>query len=193
MGADHSALFKLTPERPEVALTRSPSASDENWNWLEKTLRKTIELCQESRKQEGEVIKTELLQYADDIRRRLASIEELLGNRSEKLETRLKTKLDEVSDSIGFDANRFEQELIYYLEKLDITEEIVRLKSHLAYLEATLQQMGELGKKVGFISQEIGREINTIGSKANDHLIQHLVVEMKEALEKIKEQSLNLL
>lgn len=96
-------------------------------------------------------------------------------------------------ESSKFDENRFEQELIYYAEKLDITEEKVRLKTHLDYFSKVLNKENSNGKELNFLSQEIGREINTIGSKANDAILQHLVVDMKKELEKIKEQALNVL
>ena len=112
--------------------------------------------------------------------------------RVETIKKRIKNNLAEVIDVNKIDQNRFEQELIYYIEKLDITEEKLRLKTHLDYFTSTMLELGS-GRKLGFISQEIGREINTIGSKANDASMQKLVVQMKDELEKIKEQLLNVL
>jgi uncharacterized protein (TIGR00255 family) len=122
-------------------------------------------------------------------------LDEVLGldaARVENIRKRIKNNLSEVIDVDKIDQNRFEQELIYYIEKLDITEEKLRLKTHLDYFTSTMSEAGA-GRKLGFISQEIGREINTIGSKANDAGIQKLVVQMKDELEKIKEQMLNVL
>lgn len=106
---------------------------------------------------------------------------------------RIQKQLNDLLSSESYDKNRFEQEMIYYIEKFDIQEEVVRLTKHLDYLEEALKSAEGNGKKLGFIAQEVGREINTIGSKANDAMIQRWVIEMKEELEKIKEQSLNVL
>ena len=116
--------------------------------------------------------------------------------RIEAIQTKLKDLLEEISPSVEVDKGRLEQELIYYIEKLDINEELTRLDNHIKYFLKTIS--GEnieytIGKKLGFIAQEMGREINTIGSKSNDHKMQHLVVEMKDALEQIKEQVANVL
>ena len=122
-----------------------------------------------------------------------SSITELDPRRLEKLREKIGNQLKDLIEKDRIDENRFEQELIYYIEKLDISEELVRLTSHLQYFGEVLHQEVSNGKKLGFISQEIGREINTIGSKANDAGIQKLVIQMKEELEKIKEQGLNVL
>ena len=113
--------------------------------------------------------------------------------RKERIKQRIRNHFDQWMDENSFDANRFEQELIYYFEKLDVTEELVRLETHLDYFMKSLKDENAQGKKLGFISQEIGREINTIGSKANDAEIQKHVILMKDELEKIKEQTLNVL
>lgn len=122
----------------------------------------------------------------------LTQVEPYEIQRKEAIKTRLTKNLNELLDSSKFDENRFEQELIYYLEKLDITEEKVRLKQHCDYFIETIDEDNS-GKKLGFITQEIGREINTLGSKANDAAIQRIVVQMKDELEKIKEQLFNIL
>ena len=114
------------------------------------------------------------------------------ASRVENIRTRIKNNIADVIDKEKIDENRFEQELIYYIEKLDITEEKLRLKTHLDYFMEAMKEQGS-GRKLGFISQEIGREINTIGSKANDATVQKMVVQMKDELEKIKEQLLNVL
>ena len=123
----------------------------------------------------------------------MEAIRPLEKARKEAIKTKLIKSLGELESQVHPDPNRFEQELIYYLEKLDISEEIVRLEKHLAYFSDTLTETEAPGKKLGFICQEIGREINTIGSKANDAAIQQLVVQMKDELEKVKEQLMNIL
>ena len=135
-----------------------------------------------------------------DIRSRISIIEGLLteiekheSERIVRIKSRINNNLEEHFSKENIDANRFEQEVMFYLEKLDITEEKVRLKSHCNYFIETMEEDEAVGKKLGFITQEIGREINTIGSKANDKDMQKLVVQMKDELEKIKEQSLNIL
>ena len=134
----------------------------------------------------------DLLSNLDLIKNKMIQIEQLIPDRMISIRKRLKKSLDNIK--VEIDLNRFEQELIYYLEKFDINEEIVRLKNHLIYFKKTINEsLIEKGKKLIFISQEIGREINTIGSKSNNLPIQQAVVEMKNELEKIKEQLLNIL
>ena len=134
----------------------------------------------------------DLLSNLDLIKNKMIQIEQLIPDRMISIRKRLKKSLDNIK--VEIDLNRFEQELIYYLEKFDINEEIVRLKNHLIYFKKTINESQiEKGKKLMFISQEIGREINTIGSKSNNLSIQQAVVEMKNELEKIKEQLLNIL
>jgi uncharacterized protein (TIGR00255 family) len=134
----------------------------------------------------------DLLSNLDLIQNKQIQIEELIPERMNSIKKRLKQSLENIK--VEIDQNRFEQELIYYLEKFDINEEIVRLKNHLIYFKTTLNESQiEKGKKLIFISQEIGREINTIGSKSNNLQMQQAVVEMKNELEKIKEQLLNVL
>jgi uncharacterized protein (TIGR00255 family) len=132
-----------------------------------------------------------LQENIDTIRTGLTRIKAEEPIRKEKIQNRIRGHFSQWMDENSFDANRFEQELIYYFEKIDITEELVRLETHLDYFMKSMEQEVNQGKKLGFISQEIGREINTIGSKANDAEIQKHVIQMKDELEKIKEQSLN--
>ena len=122
----------------------------------------------------------------------LKEVEKYEGERIEKIKARIMDNLQKIAEK-DYDKNRFEQEMIYYIEKLDVNEEKNRLDNHLKYFISTMESGHGQGKKLGFIAQEIGREINTMGSKANDHDIQKLVVKMKDELEKIKEQSLNVL
>ena len=143
------------------------------------------------RSEEGNVLEKDFLQRIKALQELLEKVVEMDPERQATVRERLEKAVEEIKADV--DANRFEQELIYYLEKYDITEEKVRLANHLDYFAKTLQSDDSNGKKLGFISQEIGREINTIGSKANYAPMQQLVVQMKDELEKIKEQMLNVL
>ncbi len=163
------------------------------WEELLPLVQQALDRVNEFRRTEGQALTTEILGYLDNIRIQLAEIERHDPNRVEQVRERLRAHLADLASSEQFNQNRFEQELIYYIEKLDIAEEKVRLISHLHYFTETAYLPEPTGKKLAFISQEIGREINTIGSKANDSIVQHLVVGMKEELEKIKEQINNIL
>lgn len=163
------------------------------WEELLPLVQEALDRVNEFRRTEGQALTTEILSYLDNIRIQLAEIERHDPNRVEQVRERLRTHLADLANSDQFNQNRFEQELIYYIEKLDIAEEKVRLISHLHYFTEIVYMPEPAGKKLAFISQEIGREINTIGSKANDSIVQHLVVGMKEELEKIKEQVNNIL
>ncbi|WP_242582000.1 YicC/YloC family endoribonuclease [Hymenobacter telluris] len=163
------------------------------WEELLPLVQEALDRVNEFRRTEGQALTTEILSYLDNIRIQLAEIERHDPSRVEQVRERLRTHLADLASSEQFNQNRFEQELIYYIEKLDIAEEKVRLVSHLHYFTETVYIPEPTGKKLAFISQEIGREINTIGSKANDSIVQHLVVGMKEELEKIKEQINNIL
>ncbi len=162
-----------------------------NWDKIKSTIIEAIEMLICFRKAEGKRLQEDLSYRVSLILQYLDAVEALDPKRSDTIKERLKAKIEEAIENP--DKNRFEQEIIYYLEKLDITEEKVRLKQHCNYFIETLTKEKYPGKKLGFISQEIGREINTLGSKANDANIQKLVVQMKDELEKIKEQSLNVL
>ena len=159
---------------------------------IKELFNKAIEKVIDFRVQEGKSMELDLSGNLDIIQKKLFDIEKLAPERILSIKKRLNKKLESLK--IEVDQNRFEQELIYYLEKIDINEEIVRLKNHLNYFKSTLNESQiEKGKKLTFISQEMGREINTIGSKSNNLPMQQLVVEMKNELEKIKEQLLNVL
>ena len=159
---------------------------------IKELLNKAIEKVIDFRVQEGKSMELDLVGNLDIIQKKLYDIEKLAPERMLSIKKRLNKKLESLK--IEVDQNRFEQELIYYLEKTDINEEIVRLKNHLNFFKSTLNESQiEKGKKLTFISQEMGREINTIGSKSNNLSMQQLVVEMKNELEKIKEQLLNVL
>lgn len=177
---------------PEVFSVEKEELNEQEWLLLEKTIFEAIEQVKTFRKVEGENLQKDLLQRVSNINTGLTTIIDRDVIRIQKVKDRLNTSIQEIQEKL-LDKNRFEQELIYYLEKLDITEEKVRLKSHTDYFLDALNQDEEKGKKLGFVSQEIGREINTIGSKANDSEMQQTVVGMKDELEKIKEQLLNIL
>jgi uncharacterized protein (TIGR00255 family) len=155
------------------------------------TLQKALEITDDFRAKEGAILKKDLLKRVELILGYLGEVEPFEKNRHEVIKGRLIKNLQELTSG-EYDENRFEQELIFYLEKLDITEEKVRLRKHCDYFKESIDEEGA-GKKLGFIAQEMGREINTLGSKANDADIQRLVVKMKDELEKIKEQLFNIL
>ena len=171
-----------------------PVAEEVAWPELQPLLTEALAALQQFRHDEGRALSTEILGYVATIRQQLAAVEVHDPTRIAHVRQRLTAHLAEVSGHEQFNATRFEQEVLYYIEKLDIAEEKVRLAAHLAYFEQAVHQPDDaVGKKLGFLAQEIGREINTIGSKANDAAVQHLVVGMKEELEKIKEQLNNIL
>lgn len=160
---------------------------------LEPVVQEAIARLDEHRRTEGAALEAEFRGYGLRLRELLAEVTLHDPSRVAAVRTRLEQHLGELALPDSFDAGRFEQELLYYIEKLDIEEEKVRLTSHLDYYDSLLTDPEPAGKKLGFLAQEIGREINTIGSKANDAALQHLVVAMKEELEKIKEQVNNVL
>lgn len=178
---------------PEVVRPGKAEMTDDEWVFLEDLLKKAIEKLQNFRASEGAHTEEAIISYCENIKENLKQVDNLKEERAESFKSKLLNGLAELKKDVNFDQNRYEQELIYYLEKLDISEEIVRLGSHTKYFEETVR--GELpnGKKLNFISQEMGREINTIGSKANFAPIQKIVVVMKDDLEKIKEQCANIL
>lgn len=186
-------IFSTITRLPEVLKQDQKEADDESWAIIEMALKEAIEQADLFRQSEGKHLAEDLMTRIAEIKNLLSQIDPLESQRVEQLKTRLIKGLNDLKEAGQPDPNRFEQELIFYLEKLDITEEKVRLSKHLQYFEETMQNEAASGKKLGFISQEIGREINTIGSKANDAEIQRIVVQMKDELEKIKEQLLNIL
>lgn len=192
--ATEQDIFKLVIQMPEVVLQQETEEDlTKDWEAVAEHIHKAIDQCDDFRVQEGAGLQQKLLSYIDNIGEFLNKIEDRDPQRVQVVRERLKQKIEELKHVEKIDDNRFEQELIYYIEKLDISEEKVRLRSHLDYFAEVLNHPESRGKKLGFISQEIGREINTIGSKANDATIQRFVVSMKEELEKIKEQLLNIL
>lgn len=192
----NSDLLRIAMSLPDVLSKKdSHETIEERYSILLPVIKEALNACKTFRLQEGEALKKDLVTRLKNIEDCLTQVESHDPERVKKMEEKLKSQITEWKNNEAFDQNRFEQELIYYIEKLDITEEKVRLKNHLHYFTETLNKESseQIGKKLGFISQEIGREINTIGSKANDAQIQRLVVNMKEELEKIKEQVLNVL
>lgn len=196
VGDGDQDVFKLALQAPNV-INNISSAEDkdeeEEWKQIKNILAEALSNCDDFRKDEGASLEEKLLGNIEMIASGLSKIKEEEGLRKEKIKQKIRNHFSEWLDENSFDANRFEQELIYYFEKLDITEEIVRLDTHLKYFTKIMKEEKNQGKKLGFISQEIGREINTIGSKANDAGIQKHVILMKDELEKIKEQSMNVL
>ncbi len=187
------ALLPSLLRLPDVLQPETATAGEQEWSLLADAIKQSIELADSHRISEGEHLRKDILERIEKITALLSEIEPLEATRTESLKTKLYKAANSIKDDPAFDQNRFEQEMIYYLEKLDITEEKVRLGKHLEYFSDTLDAPVSSGKKLGFIAQEIGREINTIGSKANDAGIQRIVVQMKDELEKIKEQLMNIL
>lgn len=179
---------------PNAITAKSTEPSDEEKAALESAVAEAIEAFQAYRRTEGEVTETDFQERVALIAQLLKDVEPYEEPRIQKVRERVKQHLDEWLDSDKVDQNRFEQEMVYYLEKYDISEEKLRLKQHCDYFLETLNnERSAKGKKLNFIVQEMGREINTIGSKANSIEIQRLVVQMKDELEKIKEQIANVL
>ena len=193
LGANIDNLLPSVLALPEVITYTEEEASESEWEILEGTFQKALKNFHQFREDEGKVLKADLELRIKNILSFFAEVEKLAPLRIPNIKARLTQFLEDTVGKVNYDQNRFEQELIYYIDKLDITEEQTRLKSHCDYFVATLKNQDANGKKLGFISQEIGREINTMGAKANDAQIQQLVVGMKEELEKIKEQLLNVL
>ncbi|MGB5262432.1 MAG: YicC/YloC family endoribonuclease [Lutimonas sp.] len=176
---------------PDVLKTEREELDKEEWDGVTATIEEAVRLLTEFRLEEGKFLEDDLILRIETIEKLLDQVMTLDEERLVLVRERLLKAISELTLTV--DENRFEQELIYYLEKLDITEEKTRLTNHLDYFKKEMKTQLSNGKKLGFISQEIGREINTIGSKANFAPMQNLVVQMKDELEKIKEQLLNIL
>ena len=184
----------MAMQYPEVVSPREDDhENDEEWEKVRAVFMEAVEKCDAFRLKEGNTLADMIATYLQNIAMALQKIEKLDPERIARIKGRLEGSLADIIKQGDIDQNRLEQELIFYIEKLDISEEKVRLKSHLNYFEEILNHGDCMGKKMNFIAQEIGREINTIGSKANDAAMQKLVVNMKDDLEKIKEQLLNML
>jgi uncharacterized protein (TIGR00255 family) len=195
LGSGSEDVFRVVSLMPDV-MTQEIKREDSNgtdWAIIKQTFTQALNQCHTFRLDEGKALAISFVDCLKAIEDRLQRIKEYDPKRIENIRERIQSRMNELQNNELFDKNRFEQEMIYYIEKLDITEEKVRLQNHLDYFLETLHSPEGNGRKLNFISQEMGREINTIGSKANDAEVQRLVVEMKEELEKIKEQSLNIL
>lgn len=186
-------LLPLALNFPDVIQYEVDTVNEDEWKLLYQTFTEAISNFQNFRSDEGNTLKIDLVFRISNILEGMKNVEIHEPNRIILIRERLNNFLEGAVGREHIDQNRFEQELIFYIDKLDITEEKIRLKSHCDYFLQALNDEDANGKKLGFISQEIGREINTMGSKANDARIQQIVVGMKEELEKIKEQLLNVL
>jgi uncharacterized protein (TIGR00255 family) len=187
-------IFQLALNSPDVIQGNGKEELDPaEWEKVNQLIQEAIKKCEQFRITEGKALEEKLKAYIHAIGSGLKEVEQLDPRRVEKIRSKIKGSITEFFGNEGFDPNRLEQEIIFYIEKLDIHEERVRLKTHLDYFLKVLADKQSNGKKLAFISQEIGREINTIGSKANDADMQKHVVMMKEELEKIKEQLNNVL
>lgn len=178
---------------PEVIKAQKEEIDPDEQNTVLQACDEALTALVQFRKQEGAILERDLLSRVNLILEYLKQVEPFEKQRIQDVRKRISESLKQIDADIKIDDNRFEQEVIYYLEKLDITEEKVRLKQHCSYFAETVNQPESVGRKLGFIAQEMGREINTLGSKANNADIQKIVVMMKDELEKIKEQSLNIL
>lgn len=188
-----SDLFVQVLKMPDVITAQKEEIDEECWLLLKDKIMETCDLVNQFRVEEGSVLQKDLTQRVHSIIKFLDSIDPFENERMSEIRNKLNESLQAADLSRIVDPNRFEQEMIYYLEKWDITEEKVRLKKHCNYFLDTMNATESQGKKLGFITQEMGREINTIGAKCNYFEIQQLVVQMKEEVEKIKEQLANIL
>ena len=192
LNANDKDIFKMLMQMPDLVKPEEQSFEDSDFEQLLSTIDKACENLEIFRRDEGNALMALLLKHCVAIESLIPEVEALEEDRMETTKSKLRKSLNELTNKEGFDKNRFEQELIYYLEKLDITEEKNRLKSHCLHSIETLNEE-ESGRKLNFIAQEIGREVNTMGAKASHAGMQKAVVKMKEELEKIKEQVLNVL
>lgn len=193
VGESDLSLFELALNMPEVVSNNDDEIDEDEGRVLMEAFHAAVKQFNTFRLDEGNVLKADLEKRVQLIQNYLTEVEAVEGDRIPLIRERLSQYMDEAVGKENIDKNRFEQEIIFYIDKLDITEEKVRLKSHCNYFLQALNAADSNGKKLGFISQEMGREINTLGSKANNAEIQQIVVRMKEELEKIKEQLLNVL
>jgi len=184
-------LLKIAVKMPEAIISEEIEENNSDWPIIYKQIENAIESLIKYRKDEGLALEKDFIMRIHKIEDLLSSINKIDPKRINHIRSKINLEIEKLN--IDHDNNRFEQELIYYIEKIDITEEQVRLKNHLEYFLSSIKNSTSNGKKLAFIGQEIGREINTIGSKANNSEMQKLVIQMKDELEKIKEQLLNVL
>lgn len=190
-GADETELMKMAVRMPDSLKVERVELDENEWAQIEAVIREALKNINEFRISEGTSLEKDFRKRVGNIRKYMHQVIELDEERIVAVKERLRNHLNELK--LAVDENRYEQEVIYYLEKMDITEEKVRLEKHLDYFEETLERGEANGRKLGFIAQEMGREINTMGSKSNHAGMQKVVVMMKDELEKIKEQVLNVL
>ncbi|TVZ58128.1 uncharacterized protein (TIGR00255 family) [Flavobacteriaceae bacterium MAR_2010_105] len=188
---DETELLKMAVRLPDAVTTERDEIDEDEWAQISKEIDSSLEKIHQYRLDEGKTLESDFYTRVQNISELLDQVIAMDPERIEGVRERLQKGVSELKEKV--DQNRFEQELIYYIEKFDITEEKVRLKNHLDYFLKALKSADSNGKKLGFIGQEMGREINTIGSKSNYAPMQKLVVQMKDELEKIKEQLLNVL
>ncbi|WP_271393319.1 YicC/YloC family endoribonuclease [Aequorivita sinensis] len=191
VNGDPVELLKMAVRMPDALKTEREEIDEKEYEEILKGINKALEAINKYRSDEGLVLENDFIERSKNISKLLDDVVAIDPDRIDGVKERLRKAVVDIKEKV--DENRFEQELIYYLEKYDITEEKVRLKNHLDYFNETLKSSDSNGKKLGFITQELGREINTIGSKANYAPMQQIVVQMKDELEKIKEQALNVL
>ncbi|MFD2916792.1 YicC/YloC family endoribonuclease [Psychroserpens luteus] len=184
-------MLKMAIRMPDALTTERDEIDENEWSEIATVIDSSLEKIQQYRLDEGEMLEADFIGRVQSISNLLDDVIAMDPDRIEGVRERLTKGIADIKEKV--DENRFEQELVYYIEKFDITEEKVRLKNHLEYFQKALKSEDSNGKKLGFISQEMGREINTIGSKSNHAPMQKLVVQMKDELEKIKEQLLNVL
>ena len=189
--ADDTEYLKMAVRMPDALTTEREEIDEQEWHEISNTIDLSLEKIIEYRLDEGITLETDFIGRIKSISNLLDEVITMDPDRIDGVRERLTKGISDIKEKV--DDNRFEQELVYYIEKFDITEEKVRLENHLEYFQKALQSEDSNGKKLGFISQEMGREINTIGSKSNYAPMQKLVVQMKDELEKIKEQLLNVL
>lgn len=193
LGVDQSNLFQQTLSIPDIWAAQEQSIDEEEWKVVLQTFNTALENFNQFRIDEGATLSSDLKKRVELILAAIPEVEKHESSRVPAIKDKLDNLLREAVGADNVDKNRLEQELIYFIEKYDITEEKIRLKSHCDYFFVVMKEKEANGKKLGFISQEIGREINTMGSKANDANIQKIVVGMKDELEKVKEQLLNII
>jgi len=192
-GDSKNSLLQIIMRFPDALVAEKEELSEAEWNKLSKKIAEALEGINSFRIQEGAALERDITGRIQKILDLLNDLAQFEAERIDRIRDKINDSLKVNFDQDKYDENRFEQELIYYLEKIDITEEKVRLQNHCSFFQEVLKEKEPVGKKLSFIAQEIGREINTIGSKANHSDIQRLVVMMKDELEKIKEQLMNVL
>lgn len=191
--AERTDYLRLIMPLPETIKMEQPQLDEQEWKAVKDTIATALEKIVEFRRQEGLSLAADLHKRIEIIKENLALVPQYEQGRVEKVRARIQKNLEEIIEKTKIDENRLEQELIFYIEKLDINEEKVRLANHIKYFIETMENEEQPGRKLGFIAQEMGREINTLGSKANEANLQRIVIKMKDELEKIKEQVLNVL